>query len=203
MTPPREAAPSPDLSKATPRPWRIAKMMEGAEQMRPEGMTAEQAAKWDALMAERNQPSRDNDGSWIIVAGRAGTESYTRAAAAAFKGTAKRGQTYCAPDPEGFANADLLVAAVNAYDPEAVARLTAENERLRATVRRIVALSQEKRATLDSNATDISKQIARRGGGDWAVSASDVFALIQYFATVAQEIGDIARAALARKDGTP
>ena len=125
-------------SPATPRPWRMAKMMEGAEQMRPEGMTPEQGAKWDALMAERNQPSRDNNGSWIIVGGDPGTESYTRVAATAFKGTAKRGQAYCAPDPVGFANAELIVAAVNAYDPEALARplrliqeLRAENARLR------------------------------------------------------------------------
>lgn len=51
---------------------------------------------------------RENDGSWIIT-----DENGERIAAVQFKGKAKRGQTWCAPDPEGQSNAKLIVQSVN------------------------------------------------------------------------------------------
>jgi hypothetical protein len=49
---------------------------------------------------------RDNDGSWAVT-----DAEGNQVARVTFKGKAKRGQGYCAPDPEGMANARLIAAA--------------------------------------------------------------------------------------------
>jgi hypothetical protein len=53
---------------------------------------------------------RENDGSWIIKDADGNGIITVR-----FRGTAKRGQAWNAPDPEGMATARLIVAAVNSY----------------------------------------------------------------------------------------
>ena len=58
-----------------------------------------------------NCVGRDNDGAWIIV----GSDG-NRVAVASFKGTAKRGNAWNAPDPEGQANAQLIAAAPEMYE---------------------------------------------------------------------------------------
>lgn len=54
---------------------------------------------------------RDNNGDWIV-----GIVDGGRFCAVTFQGKAKRGQTYNAPDPEGFENAQRLTLAWNAHD---------------------------------------------------------------------------------------
>lgn len=53
---------------------------------------------------------RENDGSWVIQG-----STGARVATVQFKGKAKRGERWNAPDPEGQANAELIVVAVNEY----------------------------------------------------------------------------------------
>jgi hypothetical protein len=89
-----------------------------------------------------------------------------------------------------MANAGLICAAVNAYDPEALARLTAENARLRAalenvqmTVAYIVTHATLARATRE----------IEEGPRVQSPTVAEVWELIG-------KMGDTARAALA---GTP
>ena len=52
---------------------------------------------------------RENDGTWIIL-----DAEGVGVIRVAFQGTAKRGQGWNAPDPEGMAMARMIVDAVNA-----------------------------------------------------------------------------------------
>lgn len=58
-------------------------------------------------------PMRDNDGSFKIGAGH--EEDRTPVGTAAFRGSAKRGEGYRTPDPEGLANAHLMAASKEMY----------------------------------------------------------------------------------------
>ena len=72
----------------------------------------EQSAKLTGKsLAEHEGFFRDNDGAWAIV----GPDESGRVAVATFKGKAKRGAAWNAPDPEGQANARLIAAAPELY----------------------------------------------------------------------------------------
>lgn len=58
------------------------------------------------IKPDHEKYSRENDGNWIVV-----DADGQRVATARFQGTAKRGQGYNAPDPDGMANACLIAAA--------------------------------------------------------------------------------------------
>ncbi len=53
---------------------------------------------------------RGNDGAWMV------SREEGRVAQVDFCGKAKRGMGYCAPDPEGMANAHLISAAPEMYE---------------------------------------------------------------------------------------
>jgi hypothetical protein len=99
--------------QSTPRPWKLRMLAEGMEEA-PAGLTAEQRKRWGELMSERNRPMRENDGSFIIVAG-SGDER-CRVATANSRVKAKRGMAHTVEDPEGLANAELICRAVNNFD---------------------------------------------------------------------------------------
>lgn len=56
-----------------------------------------------------DEPMRENNGAHIVLSGQ--DEDTRQVAVVTFRGNAKRGQTYSAPDPEGLANAKLIAAA--------------------------------------------------------------------------------------------
>lgn len=83
------------MSKFTKGPWKFQRM-DSYEQM---------AALQGKPLAEHEGFFRTNGGDWSV-----GTDEGP-VAQAIFKGKAKRGQAWCAPDPEGQANARLIAAA--------------------------------------------------------------------------------------------
>jgi hypothetical protein len=60
--------------------------------------------------AEHDGYPRENDGTWIIL-----DADGVGVVRVAFQGEAKRGQGWCAPDPEGMAFCRLIVEAVNGH----------------------------------------------------------------------------------------
>jgi hypothetical protein len=86
--------------KHTATPWKFERMPEYEERAKLLGKP----------LADHEGYFRDNDGSWVIQ-----DNEGNRIASVTFKGKAKRGETWNAPDPEGQANAELIVKAVNAY----------------------------------------------------------------------------------------
>ena len=72
--------------------------------------SVEMAALKKVPLAEHEGYFRDNNGDWII------SSKEGRIASVSFQGKAKRGETYCAPDPIGKARAEYIVAAVNSHD---------------------------------------------------------------------------------------
>ena len=60
---------------------------------------------------------RDNNGDWILMIGEG--DNKRRFGAVSFQGKAKRGQAYNAPDPEGFAAAQLVCRMWNDRATEA------------------------------------------------------------------------------------
>lgn len=89
------------MSKHTPTPWKFERL-DGVE---------EQYRILKKELLEHDGYFRHNDGSWVINS----AEGYP-IASVNFKGTAKRGQAWHAPDPEGQANARHIVLAVNCHD---------------------------------------------------------------------------------------
>lgn len=95
----------------TPGPWQFERMDSAVEFA---------ALKGEAL-EEHEGYFRDNNGDWIVTWKDPDPEGYGgRIAAVSFKGSAKRGQAYGAPDPEGMANARLIATA-----PELLSELAA------------------------------------------------------------------------------
>ncbi len=60
---------------------------------------------------EHEQYARGNDGSWGVFTSPDDAGEFHKIADACFRGKAKRGEAYRAPDPEGFANARLIAKA--------------------------------------------------------------------------------------------
>ena len=83
------------MSKHTPGPWELKRILNFERDMK--------ILKRE--YAEHQGYIRENDGTWII------TDKDGQVARATFKGEAKRGKGYDAPDPEGMANARLIAAA--------------------------------------------------------------------------------------------
>jgi hypothetical protein len=88
------------MTKHTKTPWKFERMPEYEERVR----------MLNRPLADHEGYFRDNDGSWIIQ-----DSEGNRIAAAIFKGKAKRGEAWNAPDPDGKSNVELIVRAVNAY----------------------------------------------------------------------------------------
>lgn len=88
------------IENATPRPWAFNRMPVMVELAQLQGKELE----------EHEGYFRGNDGSWSITAEDA------HICKVSFHGNAKRGQMHLAPDPEGMANAQLIVTAVNTYE---------------------------------------------------------------------------------------
>jgi hypothetical protein len=86
-------------TKHTPGPWRFARL-EGSEEL---------YRLQKREMPEHEGYFRENSGDWVV--GFTSEHGQGRIAAVAFKGKAKRGQGWTAPDPEGMANARLIAAA--------------------------------------------------------------------------------------------
>jgi hypothetical protein len=62
---------------------------------------------------------RTNSGAWIVTANETDEDGYQvggPVAEVTFKGTAKRGEAYKAPDPVGQANARLIAAAPDMFE---------------------------------------------------------------------------------------
>lgn len=76
-----------EQAKHTPGPWRFARM-EDAEKL---------AVLQHRDLAEHEGYFRENNGDWIV--GYKNEHGQGRIAGVSFKGTAKRGQGYMAPDP--------------------------------------------------------------------------------------------------------
>ena len=89
----------------TPGPWAFDRMESAVEFAALKGET----------LAEHEGYYRDNNGDWIITKRDADEEFGGRIATATFKGKAKRGETYKAPDPIGQANARLIASAPKLY----------------------------------------------------------------------------------------
>ena len=83
-------------SQHTPGPWQFKRTEGFEEQMR---LLKRQYAEHDGYV-------RSNDGTWYIL-----DSEGNQVAMATFKGEAKRGKGYAAPDPEGMQNARLIAAA--------------------------------------------------------------------------------------------
>lgn len=86
--------------------WKFERMESAEEFVKLKGET----------LAEHEGYYRDNNGDWIVGFSNEGADEDDmdiggRIAAVSFKGSAKRGQTWNAPDPEGQANARLIAAA--------------------------------------------------------------------------------------------
>lgn len=78
--------------------------------------SAEEFAKLKGeTLAEHEGYYRDNNGDWIVTFADPDDEIGGRVAAVTFKGKAKRGETYRAPDPIGMARARLIAAAPELY----------------------------------------------------------------------------------------
>lgn len=93
----------------TPGEWRIATMP---------GLPEELRAKANAAGMELPPPDywRENDGSFIVMAGPSGDEEDARRIGSAnLQIHAKRGEARKADDPEALANAHLLAAAPDLY----------------------------------------------------------------------------------------
>lgn len=100
-------------TKWTPGPWKF----------EPMGAYTDDAFMEFERLTGKTKPEhekyfRDNNGDWAI-----GFDG-GRVATATFRGTAKRGQGYNAPDPEGMANARLISAAPELY--KALERIISE-----------------------------------------------------------------------------
>jgi hypothetical protein len=70
-------------------------------------------------LAEHEGFFRANSGAWIVTASQTDEDGYQVGGPiceVTFKGTAKRGEAYRAPDPEGQANAALIAAAPELYE---------------------------------------------------------------------------------------
>ena len=76
----------------------------------PQEIYLEKAKLFDKVLAEHEGYSRENDGSWIIVDAEGVGRVVVR-----FMGTAKRGQGWTTPDPEGMALAKYITNAANCY----------------------------------------------------------------------------------------
>jgi hypothetical protein len=84
----------------TKGPWKFERMATALELARLQGKELE----------THDGYFRENDGSWIV------THESGQIARITFHGSAKRGQGYMAPDPEGQANAHLIAAAPTMYE---------------------------------------------------------------------------------------
>ena len=60
---------------------------------------------------ETNAQFRANDGAFAVTQDRTKYDNPSHIAFVTFHGKAKRGQAWCTPDPEGEANARLIMAA--------------------------------------------------------------------------------------------
>jgi len=78
------------------------------------GSVVKIAALTGERLEEHEGYARDNNGDWIVTF--RNEDDSGRIAAVSFKGTAKRGQAYGAPDPEGMANAHLIAAAPDMFE---------------------------------------------------------------------------------------
>lgn len=88
----------------TPGPWVFEQAESALELARLKGET----------LAEHEGYYRTNDGGWIVTYRSKDEDGYDvggQICVVSFKGSAKRGQTYNAPDPEGMATARLIAAA--------------------------------------------------------------------------------------------
>lgn len=97
------------MSVFTPGPWALNRM--------------DSAVEFAALKGETLEPHegyyRTNSGAWIVTASETDEDGYQVGgpiAEVTFKGNAKRGEAYKAPDPEGQANAHLIAAAPELYE---------------------------------------------------------------------------------------
>lgn len=72
-------------------------------------------------LAEHEGYYRANNGNWIVVCRDPDGESGGPVCEVTFRGTAKRGQAYGAPDPVGMARARLIAAAPDLYKALAIA----------------------------------------------------------------------------------
>ena len=84
----------------TPGPWKFVQ----------QSVYLEKAKLFGTELPEHEGYSRENNGDWIVTA----DDKYgmgVRVASAAFRGKAKRGSAWNAPDPEGQATARLISAA--------------------------------------------------------------------------------------------
>jgi hypothetical protein len=75
-----------------------------------QGIYEEHARLTGKVLAPHEGYIRENNGDWIIS-----DADGERIASVAFKGKARRGETWNAPDPVGQATAELIVKAVNEY----------------------------------------------------------------------------------------
>lgn len=96
----------------TPGPWKFERGESAIELARLKGET----------LAEHEGYFRGNSGSWIVTFSATDTDDEGefevggQICEVAFKGQAKRGEAYKAPDPEGQANARLISAAPELYE---------------------------------------------------------------------------------------
>jgi hypothetical protein len=97
------------LSKQpTAGPWSLNRMDSAVEFAALKGET----------LAEHEGYYRANSGAWIVTAVQTDEEGFQVGGPiceVSFKGEAKRGEAYKAPDPEGQANARLIAAAPELY----------------------------------------------------------------------------------------
>ncbi len=95
-----------DAPAWTKGPWRFERLASAIEYAELTGKTLE----------DHDGYFRTNGGDWIVSRVDDDGETGGQICEVAFRGKAKRGEAYKAPDPEGMANAHLIAAAPELYE---------------------------------------------------------------------------------------